>query len=283
MLRTSMEGLTDLQLLPAHKTSQDTKGVKRIKSVILELVNRFDASQSFKTWCTHIYIENKIQPRKPSTEVDIFQFFFIVYNFFMFFLGTFFLMGCCFPFERVHFDHFFPKKLVTTSENSSRLPFWKRCFSRFFEWFRIKFFPGVVPRPVTAKCASTAQLQAVLHLTSRDVKLTLHHFDIYLSSHLVFFLVSSCLFFLVSVLTVLTVLTVYVVCSHVFILPTGVRILTVYNVGRKVVVQTWRRWKWFCICISIWTHSCRKTWNQIMAWWCMQETHERDEMMMWKR
>ena len=94
-----------------------------------------------------------------------------------------------FPFERVHnliiSYHFFPKKLVTTSAEKKSLPHVCRFvktgeISRFFAIFRDhsesfrRFRPGVVPRPVTAKGASTAQLQAVLPLcTSRDVKLTL--------------------------------------------------------------------------------------------------------------
>lgn len=127
----------------------------------------------------------------------------------MFFLGTFFLMCCCFPFERVY------NLIISSQKNLSQLQkiphvfrfpaVLKTCFSRFFECFESR--PGVVPRPVTAKCATTAQLQAVLHCTSRDVKLTLHTIDIYLClllvsstclilSHLVFFLLLYWLYWL---------------------------------------------------------------------------------------
>lgn len=65
MLRTSIKGFTDLNWLTAltspqnitqHRKTPEDK--ERIESVILKLVNRFDASQSFKTWRTHIYIQN---------------------------------------------------------------------------------------------------------------------------------------------------------------------------------------------------------------------------------
>ena len=61
------------------------------------------------------------------------------------------------------------------------------------------------------------------------------------------------------------------VCSHVFILHAfdrcsdseGLHVdrISQSNVGNKVIIQTSRGWNWFCICISFWTNSCRKTWN----------------------
>ena len=204
----------------------------------------------------------------------------------MFFSGTFFLMCCCFPFERVH------NLIISSQKNLSQLPQKKSHFLTF----SCRFENGAF-RAVSNHFESNFSLASFQGPSRRNVpplhssrrsstgrnwrKLTLHHFDIYLCLLLVFFLVSSCLFF--GYCTECTDCTDCICCMFsCFHSPYRRSDSDGLHVGRKVVVQTWRRWKWFCICISIWTHSCRKTWNQIMAW-CMHETHERDEMMMWKR
>lgn len=234
----------------------------------------------------------------------------------MFFSGTFFL-GCFFSIWKSsqldHFISFLPKKTCHNFRRkkvtSSRLPFcenrWNfaifRDFSRSFRivspfspWRRSKARHGERCQHCTAPGGPST-----VYITWREIDInltwntlfTLHTIDINLWHPLVYSTVTSTChiylsLFLVSVLTVLTVLTVYC-CILLYVLMFsfslhGVRILTLWHVGRKVVVHTWRRSEGgsgsaFAFLfghillqkhgIKSWLDACMKLTNG-MRWWC---------------